>query len=251
MILLHVIAKVEDRKDLQNKIEHSTRSLSFLQRDLDSGIEKITPRIRFGDPGEEICNMADMEQATLILISRFGASDYTRNARIGSIAAKVIKNARIPVLVRYPSFSLDVQLQELSRDAFLRAEEVWSHYRQQKADQSRDRIFGVFVEGELVSVARCRRYFDGMEVDGVFTLDEFRGRGYARKAVSLLVSECGGEPLFTYSTREMVRFFESFGFIAIPGRDIPPTIQERYSFALGDLAGANLYPMKKEQEGGI
>jgi len=75
-------------------------TLSSLQRDLDTGVEKITPRIRFGDAGDEICTIAGEEKVSLIIISRHGASDHSKNARIGSVAAKVVKNARIPVLVR-------------------------------------------------------------------------------------------------------------------------------------------------------
>ena len=250
LVLLHVIAGVEDRTDLQTKLEHSMQRLSALQRDLDSGAERITPRIRFGDPAEEICNVAADEKATLILISRFGASDYTRNAKIGTVAAEVARQSRVPVLVRYPSLSLDVQAREIAGDELARAGEAWSHYRQQTPDRSRDRVFGVFVEQELVSLARCRRYGDGMELDGVFTREEFRGRGYAGKAVSLLVRECGTLPMFTYSTGEMVRFFESFGFASIPERDVPPSIRERYSFAAGELGNANLYPMRREASGG-
>jgi len=245
MIPFHVIDTVEDRKDLHAKLADSMQKLAFLKRDLESGAGKITPLIRFGDPADEICRMAEEEQATLILLSRFGASDYTKNARIGSIAVKVAKNARIPVLIRYPSFTLDVQARELTQKEFPLAERVWSHYRQQKVDPSRDRIFGVFVEGELVSAARCRRYPDCAELDGLFTLEEFRGKGYARRCTALLVRECGTEPLFTFSTKETISFFRSFGFSEIGEKDIPQSIQERYRFAMGDLAAANLYPMSR------
>ena len=100
LILLHVITSVEDRKDLKKKLEESMASLSTLQRELDTGVERITPRIRFGGPGDEICAIAGEEDASVIIISRFGASDRSRDSRIGSVAAKVVKNARIPVLVR-------------------------------------------------------------------------------------------------------------------------------------------------------
>lgn len=100
LILLNVITSVTDRKDLKNKLEHSMASLSSLQRELDTGVETITPRIRFGDAGDEICTIAEEENATLIIISRFGESDRTKDKQIGSVAIKVVKNARIPVLIR-------------------------------------------------------------------------------------------------------------------------------------------------------
>ncbi|OPX69544.1 MAG: Universal stress protein [Methanoregulaceae archaeon PtaU1.Bin059] len=249
IILMHVIASVEDRHDLQKKLQHSMQALSYLQRDLALGGGKIIPLIRFGDTVGEICRMADEERATLILISRFGASDYMKDGSIGSIAEEVTKRARVPVLVRYPGSSLDVQVREVGADEFPRAGEVWAHYRQQHADPSTDRIFGVFVQGDPVSLARCRRFPDGLEVDGVFTLEGFRRRGYARGAVSLLVRECGTEPLYTLSTADMIEFFRSFGFNEIPEKEMPGSIRERYSFALGDLAGADLYPMSRSAKG--
>ena len=86
---------------------------------------------------------------------------------------------------------------ELEKNEFPLAEKVWLRYHQQTADPSTDRIFGVFVEGMLVAVARCRRHPDGLEVDGVFTLDDFRGRGYARDVMDPLVASCGKEEICT------------------------------------------------------
>jgi len=245
IILMHVIGSVNDRHDLQKKLQHSIEALSFLQRDLAPRGGRVSPLIRFGDPAGEICRMAEEEQATLILVSRFGASGYLKEGPIGSIAAEVAKRARIPVLIRFPGSSREVQVREIGTAEFSRAEETWSHYRQQRADPSVDRIFGVFVDGDLVSLARCRRYPDGLEIDGVFTQEGFRRRGYARSVVSLLVHECGAETLYTLSTGEMIEFFRSFGFTLVPEKEMPESIRERYGFALGDLAGADLYPMKR------
>ncbi len=249
IILMHVIASVNDRHDLQKKLQHSMQALTFLQRDLAPGGGRVRPLIRFGDPAGEICRMAEEEQATMILVSRFGASDYLKEGPIGSIAAEVAKRARIPVLIRFPGSSRDVQVREIGVAEFPRAEETWSHYRKQRPDPSADRIFGVFVDGDLVSLARCRRDPNGLEIDGVFTQEGFRRRGYARSAVSLLVHECGAEPLYTFSTGGMIEFFRSFDFQEIPDKDMPASIRERYGFALGDLAGADLYPMKRSSRG--
>ena len=65
--------------------------------------------------------------------------------------------------------------------------EVWYHYHQQEANPDEDRIFGTFIDGTLAAVARCRLHPDGHEVDGVFTLEEYRGRGLARIVVQALI----------------------------------------------------------------
>jgi len=44
--------------------------------------------------------------------------------------------------------------------------------------------------------AGVRLHPDGHEVDGVFTLEEFRGRGLARLVVQALIDACGHEELY-------------------------------------------------------
>jgi GNAT superfamily N-acetyltransferase len=96
-----------------------------------------------------------------------------------------------------------------------------------------------------VAVARCRRHPDGVEVDGVYVRDEFRDRGYARKAVRALVDACGTEPLYMHSTLDLVPFYRTFGFEPIPEHALPQSIRKRFEFAGGNMAGANVAPMRR------
>jgi len=179
------------------------------------------------------------------MLPRLGRTDYITNTPIGSTAAGVAKQARRPVCVIFPALDLEIAVRELRKEEFTLAEEVWVHYHQQTADPATDRIFGVFVEGSLVSVARCRAHPDGLEVDGVFTPTEYRGRGYAKRTVDALVAACGNETLYMHSTLELVGFYGSFGFVSIPESDLPPTIRARFDFALGDMESANVQPMMR------
>jgi len=156
----------------------------------------------------------------------------------------------VPVCVIVPALDFDIAVREIDAAEFPLVDEVWTHYRRQKADPATDRIFGLFVEGTLASVARCRRHPDGFEVDGVFTPPEFRGRGYAKQVVAALVSACGGEALYMHSTLELVGFYGSFGFVKIPESSLPTTIRERYAFAMGEMAGSNVQPMMRPAGGG-
>jgi N-acetylglutamate synthase-like GNAT family acetyltransferase len=135
---------------------------------------------------------------------------------------------------------------ELSKNEFPLAEKVWLEYRQQKADPVADRIFGVFVEGKCVGVARCKRHADGFEVDGVFVLEEYRGRHLADLVVGELVKACGHEVLFMHSTLALVNFYKKFGWRPIPETQLPPTIKERLIFCLGEMEGCNAVPMRRE-----
>lgn len=48
-----------------------------------------------------------------------------------------------------------------------------------------------------------------------------------------------------HATLELVEFYSSLGFVPIPEDELPPTIKERFAFALGNLEGANACPMRR------
>ena len=142
----------------------------------------------------------------------------------------------------------EVEVRELSTSELMRAErELWIYYHQQKADRQHDRLFAAFAGTKLIGVARCSRHPDGLEVDSVYVLDEYRLRGYARSVMSLLIEECGRhETLYMHSKTELVDFYSSLGFRPIPEVDLPRTIRERFDFCLGELKGIDVCPMKRE-----
>jgi nucleotide-binding universal stress UspA family protein/GNAT superfamily N-acetyltransferase len=243
--LLHVIRSAESREELEFIQERAMKRLERMGQGLVERGMKVNCMVRSGYPSEQISALADEIDASLILMSRFGQKDYMKNIHLGSTTANVAKNANRPLFVRYPQIQLNIRGRELHREEFHLAEEVWQDYHQQKGDTTTDRIFGIFVESTLVAVARCRRHPDGLEVDGVYVLNEFRNRGYARQVVEHLVAGCGHEPLYMHSTLELVGFYGTFGFQPIDEKELPPTIRERFSFAMGEMEGANVQPMRR------
>ena len=101
----------------------------------------------------------------------------------------------------------------------------------------------VLLAGRIVSLARCRRHPDGLEVDGVFTPEDCRGRGYARMAMNALVVACHNDDLYMYAVESLAGFYAEFGFVSIPERDLPPGVRERYTWAAGNMEGAEVRPM--------
>lgn len=245
VLLLHVIRSAENKKELGVLMNAAEKNLAAMRDELSDAGLRVKEYIRFGEPSHEINALAESEKATLVLVSRFGLRDYYRNIPVGSTAASVVKNSRTAVLLRYPEITLTTTTRELEVSEFPLAEEVWRFYHQQKADLGSDRIFGVFLEKMLVAAARCRRHPDGLEVDAVFVPIEFRSHGYARMAVAALVDACGSEPLYMHATLELVDFYGTFGFVPIPENELPLEIKKRFDFALGDLEGANVRPMRR------
>jgi GNAT superfamily N-acetyltransferase len=138
-----------------------------------------------------------------------------------------------------------LKTRELRSDEFPAAETIWLDYHQTKGDPLTDRIFGVFLDNVLVSVARSRWHPDGYEVDGIFTRVNDRKHGYSRHVVAALVEACHNNDLYMHAVLGLVPFYEKFGFIQIDESDLPPTIRARFAFALGEMKGLNVHPMKR------
>jgi GNAT superfamily N-acetyltransferase len=137
-------------------------------------------------------------------------------------------------------------VRELKAEEFLLADGIWLDYHQTKGDPVRDRIFAVFSDGKPVSVARCRRHPDGLEVDGIFTPAPYRRKGYSSLAVGALVEACHNDNLYMHAVRHLTVFYATFGFEPIPEQDLPPTIRERYGWAAGNMEGAEVQPMRRK-----
>lgn len=247
--LLHVMGTPDSEHARQQEVKDAELHLAEAEADIAARIKRTASIIRSGNTVDEICHAADELDVSLIMIARYGKSDYAKNIPLGTIAEGVVSKAQRPLFILSPHISLTVIVRELNKPEFRLAEQVWTQYHQQTADPDTDRIFGVFVEGDLAAVARCRRHPDGHEVDGVFVPDDYRDRGYARKAVQELVDRCGSDPLYMHSTLDLVKFYASFGFEQIPESALPKSIQERFNFAEGELKGANVSPMKRPGAG--
>ncbi|MDV2482060.1 GNAT family N-acetyltransferase [Methanoculleus sp. Wushi-C6] len=239
-VLLHV---VEPGSAVTGQ-EAGTR-LALLKDGLTPSGREVRTLVRTGDPARTICAVADELGASAVVIPRIGKRDAPGNVSLGSVTAAVAGCAKQPVLVISAPTDLRIEARELRSDEFAFAEEIWTDYHQLKADRKTDRIFGVFADGTLVSVARCRRHPDGYEVDGVFTPARFRGKGYARRAMDALVEACQHDTLYMHSVLNLVEFYGMYGFVSIPESDLPPTIRARFAFALGEMEGANVQPMRR------
>lgn len=134
-------------------------------------------------------------------------------------------------------------VRELRVSEFPLADRVWLDYHDTAGDPALDRIFAVFSGREILSLARCRRHADGLEVDGIFTPLKFRRRGYSRLAVGALVEACHNDDLYMYAVRHLIGFYSQLGFKPIPECALPPAIRERYTWAAGNLEGADVQPM--------
>ncbi len=142
-------------------------------------------------------------------------------------------------------YSDNVLVRELISFEFPVADALWIDYHATTGDPESDRIFATFTNGNAVSLARCRSHPDGLEVDGIFTPERYRGHGYANIAVRGLVEACGHDPLYMHSVLNLTEFYARYGFVLIPEDELPPAIRERFAWAQGDMESANVAPMMR------
>jgi nucleotide-binding universal stress UspA family protein/GNAT superfamily N-acetyltransferase len=245
VVLVHVVPKGVSLPGQGHGTGQMDAALKDLAARLDGSRRRVETQVRRGDPPREILAAAEEADVSLIMIPRYGRKDYMKSIAIGSTAAAVAAKASRPVLIRFPQVHLEIVARELTHAEFSQADRVWEHYHGQTGDPASDRIFGVWVEGSLAALARCRLHPEGGEVDAVFTPDEFRNRGYARKAMRVLVDACGDRPLYMHSVAGLEPFYRTFGFEVIPEKELPKVIRDRYAFAEGHLEEAHVTPMKR------
>ncbi|MEN6517164.1 MAG: N-acetyltransferase [Methanospirillum sp.] len=152
-----------------------------------------------------------------------------------------------PVSDALPQVEAKVALvvRELESAEFPLATEVWRDYYGTWGDPAIDRVFALFADRTLSALAMCRRHPDGCEVDAVFTPGPFRKRGYARRVVAGLLEGCRSEDLFMYAVAGLEPFYVGFGFASIPVAALPPTIRERYDWAVDGDRAARITPMRR------
>ncbi len=81
------------------------RARAFLE---DAGFA-VTVEVRFGDAAKEIVNYAEQEAVDLVAMATHGRSGLPRMV-MGSVAKKVLRNLRIPVMMVRPAANYDEEL---------------------------------------------------------------------------------------------------------------------------------------------
>lgn len=245
VVLLHVVSG-EERTDMQAlRLREAAKKESEIKARMEMAGIAVETITRVGSVGKTIARVAVETGASLIVMSRFGRMDSIRSAPLGTVTKEVAMTSDIPLFIPFVAVAARTETRELKQDEFPLANEIWLDYHETKGDPRTDRIFGVFVDSTLVSVARCRRHPDGYEVDAVFTPVAYRGHGYAKKVMSALVEACHHDVLYMHSVLDLVGFYRQYGFQEIAESELPPSIRARFAFAGGALDGANVRPMRR------
>jgi len=187
------------------------------------------------------------EDLTLLTLYNLAGEESNQLLSLRPKVLKAVSRHFFPQRSTGPGTIIEnVEVRELNPSEMVRAEkELWRHYQQQKADIRHDRLFAVFSGQRIIGVARCSRHDDGLEVDAVYVIEEYRLKGFARSVMGLLIEECGrSEPLYMRSRPELVPFYESLGFYLIGRDELPHSIRDR--LGSGSERSGTIVPMRRE-----
>jgi len=96
--LVHVVTKGETEKEIETNIQEAKKKLEDIKDELSGADFKVKDYVRVGSPAEEICSVAEDEDASLIAMSSHGKG-WFKELLLGDTTFDVVKNTKRPVLV--------------------------------------------------------------------------------------------------------------------------------------------------------
>lgn len=105
---LHALAVVDERKARSLPAERRDEAMETMHRRAERAVGEVVTRaeevdipvqtvVREGIPAQRILDYA--EDVDVVVIGTHGRSDHERYVRLGSVAQRVVENARVPVFV--------------------------------------------------------------------------------------------------------------------------------------------------------
>lgn len=96
--LVHVVTKGETEEEIEASVHEAKKKLEGVKDELGSMGFTVKEHVRVGSPAEEICSVAEDEDASLIAMSSHGKG-WFKELLLGDTAFDVVKNTKRPVLV--------------------------------------------------------------------------------------------------------------------------------------------------------
>ncbi len=96
--LVHVVTKGETKEEIETNVQEAKKKLEEIKDELSGADIKVKDYVRVGSPAEEICSVAEDEDASLIAMSSHGKG-WFKELLLGDTTFDVVKNTKRPVLV--------------------------------------------------------------------------------------------------------------------------------------------------------
>jgi nucleotide-binding universal stress UspA family protein len=96
--LVHAVTKGETEEEIEANVQEAKKKLDGIKDELSSIGFNVKEHVRVGNPAEEICSVAEDEEASLIAMSSHGKG-WFKELLLGDTAFDVVKKTKRPVLV--------------------------------------------------------------------------------------------------------------------------------------------------------
>jgi nucleotide-binding universal stress UspA family protein len=96
--LVHIVTKGETEEEIEANVQEAKKKLEDIKDELGGADFKVENYVRVGSPAEEICSVAEDEDASLIAMSSHGKG-WFKELLLGDTTFDVVKNTKRPVLV--------------------------------------------------------------------------------------------------------------------------------------------------------
>ncbi len=96
--LVHVVTKGETEEEIEANVQEAKKKIEDIKDELSGAEFKVKDYVRVGSPAEEICSVAEDEDASLIAMSSHGKG-WFKELLLGDTTFDVVKNTKRPVLV--------------------------------------------------------------------------------------------------------------------------------------------------------
>jgi ribosomal protein S18 acetylase RimI-like enzyme len=113
--------------------------------------------------------------------------------------------------------------------------ELSLRFRALDTDPSMTRMFAAFNGTRLMGVARCVRHPEGLELDGIYILEEVRRKGFVRGLTARLIEASGRQDdLYVRAAAGVAELYHTLGFRLVREAEIPDTLRGSLS---GEVPG--------------
>lgn len=143
---------------------------------------------------------------------------------LNALNRMLIAHHILPSPARSPD-TVDVRELKTSEIGRLR-HELSLRFRATETDPAMTRMFAAFAGTHLVGVARCVRHPDGLELDGIYILEEIRRKGFVRGVTARLIEVSGRDDvLYVRAAAGVAELYHTLGFRPVQQADLPATFR--------------------------
>lgn len=126
------------------------------------------------------------------------------------------------------SEQLTFEMRKLSRGELAMAQKFYSQNGYMTLVKPIDSVFGAFVDGRLVGVARLSPEYEVYVLKGINVAESYRHKGIGRRLAQLALDEMKDRVCFMAVVRDELQFYTSLGFSHLEADRAPDHLRRKF-----------------------